>query len=232
MIGWRDVLEFERTAPEWPGKDRAIRSTFGITGARYSQELNRVLDLPVAYEAEPQLVARLRRQRDRNRMLRFAQRLPRRPAMVEQPAVQGTLLDPVDVAARDLEAIERTRQVDALDAVQAQGQARATDPATSQAAARLIRARATGARVLLLEAFARAGEEGLTDEQAAERAGLSLSSEYATRCSELDRAGVVATTPERRPGRAGMERVVRTITPLGRWVLDERRAPNRTEVTP
>ncbi len=91
-------------------------------------------------------------------------------------------------------------------------------------AATLIKARASSARVLLLQAFGRAGEQGLTDEEAAVDAGLPLSSEYATRCSELDRMGVITTTTKRRTGRSGLERVVRVITPDGEWVLRRRAA--------
>ncbi len=100
------------------------------------------------------------------------------------------------------------------------GQARITDPDTSQEAARLIRAKATTARVRLLEEFGR--WDDLTDEEAASRAGLSMLSEYATRCSELDRAGMVQDTGRRRRGAAGAERMVRAITPLGRYVLTAR----------
>lgn len=104
------------------------------------------------------------------------------------------------------------------------GQARTTDPDTSHEAARLIRAKATTARVRLLEAFGTYGD--LTDEEAALYADLPLTSEYATRCSELDRAGMVADTGQRRRGRAGAERMVRTITPMGRYVLNTRREGN------
>ena len=96
-----------------------------------------------------------------------------------------------------------------------EGQARRSDPPTSQAAARRIR---TGtAKWALLQAHA-AHASGLTDEEAAEAAGLSLTSEYATRCSELMRAGYLEVTPFVRIGRAGMQREVRCITPAG-WDL-------------
>lgn len=102
------------------------------------------------------------------------------------------------------------------------GQARWTDPRTSHDVAQLVRARAGTARIALLEAHAR-NPQGLTDEQAAMAAGLWLRSEYATRCSELVRLGVLADTDQTERGEAGALRMVRTITDLGRAVLAERR---------
>ncbi len=97
------------------------------------------------------------------------------------------------------------------------GQARRSDPPTAKDAARLVRP--GSARRRLLEAHLR-HPDGLTDEEAAEKAGLSLHSEYATRCSELMRAGLIADTPLARSGGSGMARTVRRITPLGEEVLD------------
>lgn len=111
-------------------------------------------------------------------------------------------------------------QVDLFDDLDAPGQARATDPSTSQIAARLITAKAHTARVRLLEAFGQRGD--LTDEQAAGAAGLSLSSEYATRCSELRRAGLVVETGATRLGVAGTPRLVSRITDSGLAVLRAR----------
>lgn len=96
------------------------------------------------------------------------------------------------------------------------GQARATDPDTAHAAAAARRWRKTSARAQLLGAFVEAGAYGLTDEQAAELAGLSLLSEYATRCSELRALALVEDTEERRPGSSGLARVVRRVTGDGR----------------
>lgn len=103
------------------------------------------------------------------------------------------------------------------------GQARASDPQTSKDAARFIRARATSARVVLLEAH-EAFPEGLTDEEAATRAGLSLSSEYATRCSELMRLGYLTPTGDTRRAGTGAQRRVLRITPAGAAALAERRS--------
>jgi len=58
------ILDFERTAPTHRGsKERAIRSEFQFSAARYYQLLNSVIDSPVAYALDPLLVGRLRRAR-------------------------------------------------------------------------------------------------------------------------------------------------------------------------
>jgi hypothetical protein len=88
------------------------------------------------------------------------------------------------------------------------GQARHTDPDTSHDAA--ARIRPNTAKAALLQAH-REHPDGLTDEEAARIAGLSLSSEYATRCSELTRIGLLEVTGERRDGAAGMDRIVRRL---------------------
>lgn len=106
------------------------------------------------------------------------------------------------------------------------GQARHSDPETSKTAAGLVTARASTARVRLLEAFALdwySGRLGMTDEQAAAKAGLSPRSEYATRCSELRRSGVLEPTGETRQGQAGTPRIVSIITESGLDILRQRR---------
>jgi hypothetical protein len=92
------------------------------------------------------------------------------------------------------------------------GQARASDLPTAKAAAAQVKP--GGARYALLIAHL-SDLEGMTDEEAAIRAGLSLTSEYATRCSELARAGYLHDTTLTRVGRSGVRRVVRSITDLG-----------------
>ncbi|MBX3094187.1 MAG: DUF3263 domain-containing protein [Cryobacterium sp.] len=58
------VLEFERTAPTHRGsKERAIRSQFHLSAARYYQILNAAIDSPAALAYDPLLVTRLRRVR-------------------------------------------------------------------------------------------------------------------------------------------------------------------------
>jgi hypothetical protein len=101
------------------------------------------------------------------------------------------------------------------------GQARNTDPDTSHAAARFIKAKATTARVRLMYAH-QAAPAGLTDEEAAEHAGLSPHSEYATRCSELLRMGFLQDTDTTRESSTGLSRRVLRITTAGNEALARR----------
>ncbi|MFY1674850.1 DUF3263 domain-containing protein [Plantactinospora sp. WMMB334] len=67
----REILAFERRWWKHAGaKEQAIRDAFDLSATRYYQILNGLLDNPAALEAEPTLVARLRRlraTRSRNR---------------------------------------------------------------------------------------------------------------------------------------------------------------------
>ncbi len=72
---WRDVLDFERTCPAGRGKEVAVRRRFGVSGARYYQALNRLIDRPDALRYDPVLVRRLARLREARRERRFARRL-------------------------------------------------------------------------------------------------------------------------------------------------------------
>lgn len=93
--------------------------------------------------------------------------------------------------------------------------ARESDPQTSHAAAeKILATRAGSQRWLLWEAFTLA-MDGLTDEEACRDAGVSLRSEYATRCSELRNAGVITVTGTQRAGDSGLMRDVSRITYLG-----------------
>jgi hypothetical protein len=67
----------------------------------------------------------------------------------------------------------------------------------------------------LLDAFKDA-PQGLTHEQAAMAAGISLASEYSTRCSELSNAKYLEATGEKRVGSRGLDRAVFRITNAGR----------------
>jgi len=62
------ILEFEAT---WFTLDEdrhdAIRARFAVAVDEYNLELNRVIDHPAALFADPLVVRRLRRQRDRRR---------------------------------------------------------------------------------------------------------------------------------------------------------------------
>ncbi len=84
----------------------------------------------------------------------------------------------------------RRRQPISFGLFDIQPKARASDPATSHNAADAILPRSGTAKARLLEAHY-VHPEGLTDREAAEWAGLNLRSEYATRCSELVRSGVL-----------------------------------------
>jgi len=92
--------------------------------------------------------------------------------------------------------------------------ARSSDPQTSKRAAQEIGIRVNSSRFKLLMAHF-TERNGLTDEEAATHAGLPLTSEYATRCSELERAGLLASMPTHRTGSSGQLRMVRRITVKG-----------------
>ena len=64
----RAILDFERSwwVAETP-KELAIRERFDLSAGRYYQILAELLEMPEAYEYDPLVVRRLRRQRDRRR---------------------------------------------------------------------------------------------------------------------------------------------------------------------
>jgi hypothetical protein len=97
--------------------------------------------------------------------------------------------------------------------------ARASDPWTAHNAAEAVAkmGRSKNQRWQLLRVFASSlGEEGLTSEEAASfAAGVSLRSEYSTRCSELQRLGMLRRTGRTRKGEAGVERDVYIVTDRG-----------------
>ncbi len=104
---------------------------------------------------------------------------------------------------------------------------RRTDPGTSHAA-ELPPVKAKTQRAKLLESFGLlSSAEGITDEEAMEKAvGVSPSSEYAKRCSELRDAGLIevclysgTSSPVTRKGNTGKERIVSRITDDGHRVL-------------
>jgi hypothetical protein len=76
----------------------------------------------------------------------------------------------------------------------------------------------------LLMAFAEAGNDGLTDEQARERAGIDVRSCWWKRCGELRSRGLIEPAENsrgdrvRRTGGAGVARIVSVVTPEGRAV--------------
>lgn len=94
------------------------------------------------------------------------------------------------------------------------GRARRTDPTTSHEAGDQVAYRAGSSKALLMTAFA-SHPDGLTDEEAAIIAGVSLTSEYAKRCSELRDAMLIVPRinpatgePLTRAGRSGLQRIV------------------------
>lgn len=113
----------------------------------------------------------------------------------------------------------------AMAALKSSGKAKASNPQTSHDAAELVKARGENMRLKLLAAHEK-NPTGLTDEEAAIIASVSLASEYATRCSELVRMGVLEDTDDTRQAATGAHRMIRRITPLGVAVLEERRSKN------
>ncbi len=72
----REVLAFERQWWKYAGaKEEAIKELFGMSGTRYYQVLNALVDRPEALAADPMLVKRLRRQRASRQKAKAARRL-------------------------------------------------------------------------------------------------------------------------------------------------------------
>lgn len=68
----RAILEFEGSWWTEPGpKEAAIKARLGISASRYRQLLAALIDSEEAAGADPLLVRRLRRERDRRRRARF-----------------------------------------------------------------------------------------------------------------------------------------------------------------
>jgi hypothetical protein len=95
---------------------------------------------------------------------------------------------------------------------------RYSDPDTSHEAERLIRVTANNQRGKLLAAY-RWAPQGFTDDEAQTTAGVSPASCYWKRCSELRDAGFIVPTGITRKGRAGVQRIVCALTPLGLKML-------------
>ncbi len=72
----RRILEFERQWWKYAGaKEQAIRDLFEMSGTRYYQILNGLIDDPHAMAFDPMLVKRLRRMRASRQRARSARRL-------------------------------------------------------------------------------------------------------------------------------------------------------------
>jgi hypothetical protein len=70
------ILEFERQWWKYAGaKEQAIRDLFDMSGTRYYQLLNGLIDTPEALAFDPMLVKRLRRMRAARQRARSARRL-------------------------------------------------------------------------------------------------------------------------------------------------------------
>ena len=68
----RAILEFEGTWWTEAGtKEAAIRARFGMSASRYREILSNLIDSPEAESADPLVVRRLRRERDRRRRARY-----------------------------------------------------------------------------------------------------------------------------------------------------------------
>ena len=66
------ILEFEGSWWREPGsKEAAIRQRFDLSGSRYYEILNELVDSPEALEHDPLVVRRVRRLRDRRRRARY-----------------------------------------------------------------------------------------------------------------------------------------------------------------
>ncbi len=72
----REILAFERQWWKYAGaKEQAVRELFDMSGTRYYQILNALIDTPAALAADPMLVKRLRRLRASRQRQRSARRL-------------------------------------------------------------------------------------------------------------------------------------------------------------
>jgi hypothetical protein len=72
----QQILAFERLWWKYAGaKEQAIREQFAMSGTRYYQVLNALIDRPEALAFDPLLVKRLRRLRSARQRQRSARRL-------------------------------------------------------------------------------------------------------------------------------------------------------------
>ena len=97
---------------------------------------------------------------------------------------------------------------------------RSTDPDTSREAA--VRTPGRNSQLVLLLRCYYVHTEGLTNEEAGDRSGLSsnVTTCYWKRCSELAKLGYTAPTGEKRPSRAGRMQRVHAITEAGEKFLE------------
>lgn len=108
---------------------------------------------------------------------------------------------------------EAPGQLDMLDPLT---HARTTDADTSKAAAAALPTSRAGSMMReLLWVYRYAADLGLTAEQAAESAGYTPADGAWKRCSDLERAGLIEDTGERRTSSKGRAARVLCITLLG-----------------
>jgi len=93
--------------------------------------------------------------------------------------------------------------------------ARASDPATSHQAGHEVRETRKSLASLLLVAYQAAYPRGLTDEEAAQAAGV-LATGYWKRCSDLRKSALIVPTGETREASSGMHQDVCVCTDAGR----------------
>jgi hypothetical protein len=99
--------------------------------------------------------------------------------------------------------------------------ARRHDPTTSHMAAANVVIRQGSHKALLLGAYAGAGGNGLTDEEAGVRTGLfEARAAYWRRCSDLREMNLIEATGETRRSRANEMQMVCRITDAGRSVFN------------
>lgn len=111
----------------------------------------------------------------------------------------------------------RPRSAGALDPL---AHARGSDPETSHDAAELVSAhRAEAMMWCLLVAYHAAGDDGLTAEEASERAGYTADDGPWKRVSDLRAEELIADTGRRRVGSAGRRQMVLVVTDKGREAM-------------
>lgn len=71
-----EILAFERQWWQYAGaKEQAIRELFSMSGTRYYQVLNRLIESEAALRVDPLLIKRLRKTRKARKRVRAARRL-------------------------------------------------------------------------------------------------------------------------------------------------------------
>lgn len=98
---------------------------------------------------------------------------------------------------------------------------RDADPVTSVMAAASVTTRAGSQKSVLLVHYAKAGGQGLTDEEAGIGTGLHAKrANYWRRCSDLRRLGLIQPTGGWRLSTMGERRMVCVITESGQQLVD------------